>query len=185
MQQHDVFPHEHLLVALLPIVVYVGVRDRQLPTRGVVFVTVIGSQFPDLIDKPLAHQFGVLPSGRVFMHSLPFAMPIAVCILMYGWQTNRPRVAGAFVVAYMLHLLGDTYQVLRTGRIPADLLWPFVTAQSRPEVPFWAGVDGINVRLWTVFSVVVLAVTLSLVVRDVWIHYVNRTGSMDEQTTKI
>ena len=179
------FPHEHLLVALLPIVVYVGVRDRQLPTRGVVFVTVTGSQFPDLIDKPLAHQFGVLPSGRVFMHSLPFAIPIAVCILVYGWQTHRPRVAGAFVVAYVLHLLGDTYQILRTGQIPADLLWPFAAAQSRPEVPFWAGVDGINVRLWTVFSVAVLAVTLGVVVRDVWRQCAGKISDADEYTTKM
>jgi hypothetical protein len=50
-----VFPHEHLLVALLPVVAYVGVRDRSR------------SQFPDLVDKPLAHQFCVLPSGRVFI----------------------------------------------------------------------------------------------------------------------
>ncbi|RLM49985.1 metal-dependent hydrolase [Halorubrum sp. Atlit-28R] len=169
------FPHEHLLVALLPIVVYVGIRDRQLPTRGVVFVTSIGSQFPDLIDKPLAHQFGVLPSGRVFIHSLPFAIPIAGCILVYGWQTDRLRVAGAFVVAYLLHVLGDTYQVLRTGKIPADLLWPFVAAQARPEVPFWAGVDGVNVRLWTAFSVAVLVVTLGVVVRDLWRQYRGKT----------
>lgn len=179
------FPHEHLLVALLPIVVYVGVRDRQLPTRGVVFATVVGSQFPDLIDKPLAHQFGILPSGRVFMHSLPFAIPIAVCILAYGWQTNRPRVAGAFVVAYVLHLVGDTYQILRTRQIPADLLWPFVAAQSRPKVPFWAGVGGINVRLWTVFSVAVLTVTLGMVLRDVWIHCVGRMSDTDDRTTEM
>lgn len=139
-------------------------------------MTGIGSQFPDLIDKPLAHQFGVIPSGRVFIHSLPFAIPIAACVIAYGWQTDRPRVAGVFVVAYLLHLLGDTHQVLRTGQIPADLLWPFVAAQSRPEVPFWAGVDGVNVRLWTAFSVAVLVVTLGVVVRDVWIQCRGRTG---------
>lgn len=139
-------------------------------------MTGIGSQFPDLIDKPLAHQFGVIPSGRVFIHSLPFAIPIAACVIAYGWQTDRPRVAGVFVVTYLLHLLGDTYQVLRTGQIPADLLWPFVAAQQRPEVPFWAGVDGVNVRLWTVFSVAVLVVTLGVVVRDVWRQYGGRAS---------
>ncbi|WP_193310595.1 metal-dependent hydrolase [Halorubrum halophilum] len=165
------FPHEHLLASLLPIVLYVVLRERQLPTQGVVFATVIGSQFPDLIDKPLAHQFGVIPSGRVFMHSLPFVIPIAVCVIAYGWQTDRPRVAGAFVVAYLLHLLGDTYQVLRTGQIPADLLWPFVAAQARPEVPFWAGTNGTNVQLWTVFSVVVLMMTLGVLTRDMLRQY--------------
>lgn len=161
------FPHEHLLVALLPVVTYVGVRDRRPPARGVAFATAVGSQFPDLVDKPLAHQFGLLPSGRVFMHSLPFALPIIAAVLTYGWYTERPRVAGAFAGAYLLHLVGDTYRQLLSGQIPPDLLWPFVTAQPRPIVPFWAGVDGINVRLWSAFSAVVLGVTLVVVLRDI------------------
>jgi len=136
----------------------------------VVFATVIGSQFPDLVDKPLAHQFSVLPSGRVFMHSLPFAIPVALGVLAYGWQTDRPRVAGAFVGAYGLHLLGDTYHTILNGQIPPDLLWPFVAAQSRPPVPFWAGVNGINVQLWTAFSGVMLGVTVVVVIRDVWLQ---------------
>ena len=60
------------------------------------FATAVDSQFPDLVDKPLTHQFGMLPSG-----------------------------------------------------------------------PSWAGVDGINGRLWTAFSVVALAVTLIVVMRDI------------------
>ena len=162
-----VFPHEHLLVALLPVMAYVGVRDRRLPRRAVAFATAVGSQFPDLVDKPLAHQFGVLPSGRVFMHSLPFALPIAAGVLAYGQYTERPRVACAFVVAYLLHVIGDTYRSLLAGEMPPDLLWPFVAAQPRPIVPFWAGIDGIHVRLWTAFSVVVLGVTLLVVLRDI------------------
>ena len=162
------FPHEHLFVALLPVLAYVALRDRRLPTRGVVFATAVGSQFPDLVDKPLAHQFGVIPSGRVFMHSLPFAIPIMIVVLVYGWHTDRLRVAGAFVAAYLLHLVGDTYRNLLAGQIPSDLLWPFVAAQSRPGVPFWAGIDGIYVRLWTIFSAAVLTVTLTVVVHDVW-----------------
>ncbi|ELZ41682.1 putative membrane-bound metal-dependent hydrolase [Halorubrum californiense DSM 19288] len=161
------FPHEHLLVALLPVVAYVAVRDRHLPTRGVAFATAVGTQFPDLVDKPLAHQFGVLPSGRVFIHSLPFALPVIAGVLAYGRSTGRPRVAGAFAAAYLSHLVGDTYRSLLAGQVPPDLLWPFVAAQPRPTVPFWAGVDGINVRLWTAFSAVVLAVTLAVVTWDI------------------
>jgi hypothetical protein len=168
-----VFPHEHLLVALLPAAAYVAVRDRRPPTRGVVFATAVGSQFPDLVDKPLAHQFGVLPSGRVFIHSLPFALPIAVAVLAYGRYTGRPRVAGAFVAAYLLHMIGDTYRSLLAGQVPPDLLWPFVAVQPRSTVPFWAGVNRINVRIWTAFSAVVLGVTLLVVVRDVR-HQVRR-----------
>jgi hypothetical protein len=162
-----VFPQEHLLVALLPVAAYVVVRDRRLPTRGVAFATAVGSQFPDLVDKPLAHQFGVLPSGRVFIHSLPFALPIAVAVLAYGRYTERPRVAGAFAAAYLSHLVSDTYRTLLAGKVPPDLLWPFVAARPRPTVPFWAGVNGVNLRLWTAFSAVVLVMTLLVVTWDV------------------
>ena len=168
-----VFPHEHLLVALLPVAAYVAVRDRRPPTRGVAFAIAVGSQFPDLVDKPLAHQFGVLPSGRVFVHSLPFALPIAAAVLAYGYRTERPRVAGAFVVAYLSHVVADTYRSLLAGQVPPDLLWPFVAVQPSPTVPYWAGIDGINVRIWTAFSAVVLGVTLVVVARDVR-HQVRR-----------
>ena len=69
------FPIEHFLVAFLPVLMYVLVIDRRLPTVRLVAVAFIGSQFPDLVDKPLAYQFGLIPSGRVFMHSLPIALP--------------------------------------------------------------------------------------------------------------
>jgi membrane-bound metal-dependent hydrolase YbcI (DUF457 family) len=165
-----VFPHEHLFVALLPVVAYVTVRDRTLPSAAVIGVTALGSQFPDLVDKPLAHQFGLLPSGRVFTHSLPIAIPLVIAVLAYGWRTGRRRLAGAFVSAYLLHLVGDTYTVLLTGRIPADLLWPLTAVQPRPRVPFWAGVNGINIQLWTAFSVTVLGVTFVVLLRDIWIQ---------------
>lgn len=161
------FPHEHLLVALIPVVAYIAIRDRRLPARAVAFAAIVGSQFPDLVDKPLAHQFGLLPSGRVFLHSLPLALPITACVLAYGYTTERPRVAGAFAVAYLSHLVGDTYQPLLAGDVPADLLWPFTAAQPRPRIPFWAGADGINLRLWTLFSVVVLGVTVVMLLRDI------------------
>jgi len=175
-----VFPHEHLFVALLPVIAYVAVRDRTLPSVTVIAVTALGSQFPDLVDKPLAHQFGLLPSGRVFTHSLPIAIPLVIAVLAYGWRTGRRRLAGAFVSAYLLHLVGDTYTVLLTGRVPADLLWPFTTAQPRPRVPFWAGVNGLNVQLWTAFSAIVLGVTVVVLLRDVWIQLERSRGQSTE-----
>jgi membrane-bound metal-dependent hydrolase YbcI (DUF457 family) len=97
-------------------------------------------------------------------------VPIVIAVLLYAWRTDRIRLGGAFVSAYLLHLVGDTYTVLVTGRIPSDLLWPFATARPRPRVPFWAGVNGINVRLWTAFSAIVLGVTGVALLRDLWIQ---------------
>ncbi|OYR75466.1 metal-dependent hydrolase [Halorubrum ezzemoulense] len=165
-----VFPLEHFLVALLPILAYVLIRNRQLPSKGLLFAVCLGSQFPDLIDKPLAYWVGILPSGRVFTHSLPIAIPIAVIVLGYGWRTDRLQIAGGFVAAYFLHLLGDTYRILLAGQIPPMLVWPSVTLQRHSRLPSWAGIDGINVWIWNLFSLLVLTVTLAILIRDVWTH---------------
>jgi hypothetical protein len=163
------FPSEHFIVAFLPVLAYVVVRDRRLPTSRFVAVVFVGSQLPDLIDKPLAHQFGVIPSGRVFMHSLPVALPFLLVVGLYGWKTRRIRLGSAFVFAYLSHLLADNYRALLrpAPQIPPDLLWPFAPPISRPITPYWAGPDGINVQLWTLFSAVVLSIVLYLVVVDV------------------
>ncbi len=106
----------------------------------------------------------------MFTHSLPIAIPIAVIAFGYGWRTDRVRIAGGFVTAYFLHLLGDTYQILLTGQIPPMLVWLSATLQRHSRLPSWAGIDGINVRIWTIFSVLVLTVTLGILIRDVWTH---------------
>jgi len=167
-----VLPHEHVLVAFLPVCAYVLVRDRRLPSRQLVVVVFVGSQFPDLVDKPLAHQLGVIPSGRVFMHSLPFALPLSVLAIVYAWYTDRLRLGVAFAFAYLSHLLADHYRALlgTDPYVPDALLWPLVSV-PQSGVPHWAGTDQIWLHLWTVFSVVVLGVSLYLFVRDIQIHF--------------
>lgn len=79
-----VLPIEHFIIALLPVAVYALLRDKQLPSLQLVAVTFFGSQFPDLVDKPLAYELSLIPSGRVFMHSLPFAIPLSIAVVTYG-----------------------------------------------------------------------------------------------------
>lgn len=162
-------PPEHFLVAFIPLLVYVLVRDKQLPSLRFVAVVFLGTQFPDLIDKPLAHQFGVLPSGRVFMHSLPTAIPVLLIIGLYGWKTNRLRLSSAFIFSHLSHLLADNYRLLIQSKpqIPADLLWPLTQPIARPVAPYWAGARGINVRLWTIFSMIVLSISVCILIVDI------------------
>lgn len=161
-------PSEHFIVALLPALTYVLLRDRRLPTPRFAALVFLGSQFPDLVDKPLAHQFGVLPSGRVFMHSLPIAVPFLLLVGLYGWKTDRLRLSGAFAFAHLSHLLADNYRPLfgPSPTVSPDLLWPLTAPTARPVVPYWAGPNGINVLLWTVFSGLVLATAAFLLVQD-------------------
>jgi len=166
------FPIEHVLVAIVPVLAYVCLRDRRLPSLRLLGVVFVGSQLPDLVDKPLAHQFHLLPSGRVFVHSLPIAIPIICVVGWYGWRTDRPRAVGAFAFAYLSHIVADNHRalLLPDPAVSADLLWPFRPAIQRPVAPNWAGPNSINVRLWTLFSVVVLLVSAYYLYRDIRKH---------------
>jgi len=115
-------PIEHFIVALFFIGPYILVRTRRLPSLELGGVTFVGSQFPDLIDKPLALQLQLLPTGRVFMHSLPFAIPVWFLVLAYGWKTNRLRGGIVFVIAHASHLLADNYVPLASGRVPSEAI---------------------------------------------------------------
>ncbi|WP_256546783.1 metal-dependent hydrolase [Halobellus inordinatus] len=162
-------PVEHFIVAFLPLAAAVLLKERKLPSLRFVGVVFVGSQFPDLIDKPLAHEFGVIPSGRVFMHSVPIALPVLAVVVWYGWRTQRRRLSIAFVVAYASHLLADNYRALfgPGATIPPDLLWPITQPTPRPAVPYWAGPYSINLHLWTLFSATILAILVYVLKADV------------------
>lgn len=162
-------PLEHFFVAFLPLLAFEVLWSRRLPTVRFAGVVFVGSQFPDLIDKPLAYQFGIIPSGRVLMHSFPTAVPFLLLVGLYGWKTNRNRLGFAFVFAHLSHLLADNYETLLgpDTRIPSDLLWPLAPPVARPDTPHWAGPGEINVLIWTAFSAVVLSVSVFLLVVDV------------------
>jgi len=165
-----VHPIEHLIVAYVPIFCYALLKERRVPPLKLTGVIFIGSQFPDLIDKPLALQFNWIPTGRVFMHSLPFAVPIWIIVSGYTWKTDRPHVGVSFTFAYFSHLIADNYITLVAGRIPNDLIWPVLPPTPRPPVPYWVGPNSINLHLWTAFSTVVLVITTYYVIRDINLH---------------
>jgi membrane-bound metal-dependent hydrolase YbcI (DUF457 family) len=154
-------PIEHFIIAVIPVGTAILLFTRRRPPASVIGAAFVGSQFPDLIDKPLAFYSGAIPTGRVFMHSLPVAIPFLLAVGVYGWRTNTNMLSLAFVFGHLSHIIGDTYQTL-LGPNPAlspDLLWPFVDPIARPEIPHWAGPNSINVHLWTVFSLAVLGYT--------------------------
>lgn len=151
-------PIEHLIVALVPTCLVIVVVSRQLPAPPIIGAVGLGSQFPDLIDKPLALQLGIIPTGRVFMHSLPIAVPFLIVVGVYGYRTDRLPLAVVFAFAHLTHLIADTYQTLLGPvlSLSPDLLWPVTEPIARPGIPHWAGPNGINIHLWTGWSVLVL-----------------------------
>jgi hypothetical protein len=100
-------PWRHAALGYLVYTVYTRLRYRRPPAGVAVFALGLGTQFPDLVDKPLAWHFSVLPSGRSLGHSL-FAFGVVVGLLWHlADSPARRTLTTAFGVGWVSHLVGD------------------------------------------------------------------------------
>jgi hypothetical protein len=128
-------PWEHAIVGYLGYSVFVRVIYRDTPTSRETLVVVFASVLPDLIDKPLAWEFGVFSSGYAIGHSIFFAVPLSIAAGLVASARGRPRYGWAFGIGYLLHLPADVLPTqLRTGRSPVHrIIWPFQPDENDGE----------------------------------------------------
>lgn len=130
----DVFPWEHAAVGYVAFsLLHRAVRGE--PPDGAAAVAVLAAALlPDLVDKPLAWEFAVLPSGRSLAHSLLVAVPATLLV----WLGFGRRVGGAFGLSYGLHLVTDVYYPIVYGQAPvySFLLYPLVDAPASGGTSF-------------------------------------------------
>jgi hypothetical protein len=141
------WPWEHFAVGYLCYSLYTRVKALDRPGLGALLAVGLGTQLPDLIDKPLAWSFDVLPSGVSLGHSALFAVPVSGAAVVAGRLTGRRALGDAVAVGYLLHLAGDAVYPLAFGRLPAPtfLLWPLVPAAEQ-------GTPGLFARTGRLFS---------------------------------
>lgn len=92
-----------------------------------VFVLLLGTQLPDLVDKPLSWFLGVFPQGYSVGHSVFVALPVGLVVLAVFRTYTRATIA--FVVGYWSHLAGDIGFGLLTSH-PLTfhrVMWPVLT----------------------------------------------------------
>lgn len=137
------WPWEHLAVGYLCYSLWIHWRHGRPPRGAPVVALAVATQLPDLIDKPLAWGFGVLPSGRSLGHSLLFAVPVTAIV----WSVFGRRIGAAFAIGYASHLLTDVFHpVMLGGSVDYTfLVWPLV---ERPPT----GADGLLVRTQQILS---------------------------------
>lgn len=130
------WPWEHLVFGYLVYSPGVRLLRREAPEHDAVLVLVLATQLPDLIDKPLAWTFSVLPSGLSLGHSLLFAVPLAAATVALARRRDRRSLGWAFTTGYLSHLLGDAIYPYLLGRNlpPTFLLWPLVGAERAVTV---------------------------------------------------
>lgn len=124
------FPWEHAVVGYIAYSLFSHLVFRDSPSARESFLVVVGSLFPDLIDKPLAWQFGVFEGGYAIAHSVFFAVPISILVGILARRYGAGRAGLAFGIGYLLHLPGDLISpYVERGELAIEkLLWPIEQA---------------------------------------------------------
>lgn len=133
------WPWEHLALGYLLASLYLRGIHRRTPRTVEVLAVAFGTQFPDLVDKPLAWTIGALPSGTSLAHSVFVALPLVTFVWLVASSVDRGPVATAFGLGYLSHLPGDVfYGTLLYGRDPAyaAVLWPITPTTPTETMGF-------------------------------------------------
>ncbi|WP_338729894.1 metal-dependent hydrolase [Haladaptatus sp. DJG-WS-42] len=121
------WPWGHVAVGYLLYSLYHRSRVAAISGVGVFFVA-LGTQFPDLIDKPLGWNLGILPSGRSLAHSLITAVVIIAIAVAVARRFSREEVGWAFGLGYLSHLATDGLYPVLEGKVIflSYLGWPLL-----------------------------------------------------------
>lgn len=138
------WPWGHLAVGYLALVA----RRRAPPGGPAVLAVAFGTQFPDLVDKPLAWYLGVIPNGRSLTHSAITATVVVALVWWVAARRDRTALAAAFGLGYASHLAADALYPALAGNLAhlAFLGWPVLPAID------YAGPTSVTVRFAALFA---------------------------------
>lgn len=165
------WPLGHAAVAYLCYSASTRWRFDESPATLPVLAVLFGSQFPDLVDKPLAWYLGVLPTGRTLAHSLLVLVPLCAVVLVAARVVGRQELGIAFAIGAISHSIVDAVPALWGAPGAADhLLWPITPVEA-----YEAGAPTVLGLLadsatdpWFLFEFVLAAGALWLWRRDGW-----------------
>ncbi|QCS43246.1 metal-dependent hydrolase [Natrinema versiforme] len=123
------WPWEHLAFAYVLYSLTTNVVFRRSPSAGETIAIAVGSQFPDLLDKPLAWTIGITETGYSVGHSI-FVAPF-ICLAAYAVaaRLGNRTLASAFSVALVSHPIADILNRVLRGEVvdPRIVLWPIAS----------------------------------------------------------
>ncbi|WP_410767560.1 metal-dependent hydrolase [Haloferax sp. DFSO60] len=120
------WPWEHLAVGYIAVSMWARAANRPLDGFAVLAVA-FGTQFPDLIDKPLAWSFNIFPGGISVAHSVFVSIPLALLVVLVSRRYGVTTVGVAFALGYLSHIPADLfYSGFFFGNYGAldSFLWP-------------------------------------------------------------
>jgi hypothetical protein len=157
-----VWPWGHLGFGYLLYSLSRRVTGRGPPSDAAALALAFGTQFPDLVDKPLAWWFGLLPSGRSLAHSVLFGSLVVALVWWALERTGYPEASRAYAFGYASHLLGDSLIDLTAGQFDrlTFLLWPVLPLVDYENEGLGVLVGEFSLTPWVLFGLVVGALTL-------------------------
>ncbi|NGM67622.1 metal-dependent hydrolase [Natronolimnobius sp. AArcel1] len=129
------WPLGHAAVGYLLYTFATRTRFDSPPAALPLFSLLLGTQFPDLVDKPLAWYVGVLPTGRTLAHSLLFLIPLSIIVLAVARRYDRTELGFAFVLGALSHAVVDVIPALWGAADPNMLLWPLLPVETYESGP--------------------------------------------------
>jgi len=137
------WPWGHLAVGYVAFSAVTRVGLGRRPSDRAVVVLAVATQLPDLIDKPLAWQFGLLSNGIGIAHSLIVGVPVALAVAVALRLRGHPELGVAVAVGYVSHVLGDILFATLFSRPPVlpSFLWPVYATPVAPA-------PGLGAKTW-------------------------------------
>ncbi|KAB1191230.1 MULTISPECIES: metal-dependent hydrolase [Haloferax] len=102
------WPWEHLAVGYILVSLWARATDRRLDS-GAALAVLLGTQFPDLVDKPLAWSLSIFPSGISVAHSVFVSVPFAILVALVARQFGLTTIGVAFAIGYLSHIPADLF----------------------------------------------------------------------------
>ncbi|MWG36328.1 metal-dependent hydrolase [Halomarina oriensis] len=137
---------------------------RGPPTDAAALALAFGTQFPDVVDKPLAWWLTVLPSGRSLAHSALFGTLVVALVWWVLASREHSEAGSAFALGYASHLLGDSLVDLSAGAFGrlTFLLWPVLPAVEYDDEGLGPLVGEFALTPWVLFGLLVGVLTAVL-----------------------
>ena len=126
----DMWPLGHVAIAYLLYTLATHRRFNAPPAHIPALILVVGSQFPDLVDKPLAWYVGVIPTGRSLSHSLVLLVPLSIGLYLLARHYDRSEYGIAFAIGALSHSLVDAFPAVWGDTSPSFLLWPLLSVET-------------------------------------------------------
>ena len=122
------WPWGHLALGYLCYAGYRWGTHQRSPGGWPVLTLAFATQFPDLVDKPLAYWFRILPEGRALTHSLLVVVPLCVILILVSQRYQKTEHGVAFSIGLGSHLIGDALGPITNGAYgqASFLIWPLL-----------------------------------------------------------